>query len=81
MERVKNKGAGTAVPEVRPYCIFNGQPMYTFKAACLLLNMSGQTLRRYLAAKKITGQKIGRRDVAIAFYERDLNAFMAGRQA
>lgn len=67
------------VPEVKPYCIFMGKPLYNKKAARILLGCSERTLRRYVMLGKLKSVSLGEGIMTVAFFEEHLKDFLTRR--
>lgn len=67
------------VPEVKPYCIFMGKPLYDKKAAKILLDCSERTLRRYVQLGKLKFVSLGEDMMKVAFFEEHLKDFLTRR--
>jgi hypothetical protein len=69
------------VPEVNPYCIFMGKPLYNRKAAQILLGCSERTLRRYVMLGKLRSVSLGEDMMNVAFFEEHLRDFLTRKDA
>lgn len=66
--------------EIKPYAIYKGNPLYSKADTCRLLQITEKTLRRYVALKLIIPRRVGMDLLAVSFFEKDIDAFMAGRK-
>lgn len=66
--------------DIAPYCTYKGNPVYNKQAAMALLGVSEKTLTRYIAKKMITVRTIGVGRYSVAFYEKDLDAFLGRKK-
>lgn len=67
------------VPEVKPYCIFMGKPLYNKKAAQILLGCSERSLRRYVELGWLGSVSLGAGKMDVAFFEDHLRDFLTRR--
>lgn len=69
------------VPEVKPYCIFMGKPLYGKKAAQILLGCSERSLRRYVELGWLGSVSLGAGKMDVAFFEEHLRNFLTRKDA
>jgi len=76
----EGKNAG-GVPEIKPYCIFMGKPLYNKKAAQILLGCSERSLRRYVELGWLGSVSLGAGKMDVAFFEEHLRDFLTRKDA
>ena len=79
-QREPESRKAAAAPEIKPYCFYKGQPVYSKEAARQLLRVSEKTLRRWVMLGKIRGRRIGIDRMDVVFFEKDLDAFLANER-
>lgn len=75
----KDAQVAVGIPEVKPYCVFMGKPLYEKKAARILLGCSERTLRRYVELGWLGSVSLGAGKMDVAFFEEHLKDFLTRR--